>query len=199
MPTGSVLMSVVGADELGLMLRAAETAQRPSAVTYHEIDLHSYGVPADTGISRDSNFDHTFTLVLDQKLAFYDGRFDTTYTVNGQTFPDIPPQLVDEGDLIKFVFVNRSIEPHPMHPHGSHVLILSRDGKPTSGSPLWMDSFNVEAGQIMEVAMRADNPGIWMDHCHNLRHASRGMMFHLAYRGVTSPFMAGHSPGNYPE
>jgi FtsP/CotA-like multicopper oxidase with cupredoxin domain len=47
------------------------------------------------------------------------------------------------------------------------------------------------------VAFRADNPGIWMDHCHNLNHAAAGMLMHLAYRGVTSPFHVGH--GNVSE
>ncbi|WP_320064960.1 multicopper oxidase family protein [Micromonospora sp. RTGN7] len=199
MPTDSVLVSVSGIEQVGLVLHTAEGGRSPATGPHRKVDLLSYGAPADTGITRGSDFDHTFTLVLDQKIAFYDGRFDTTYTVNGRTYPDIPPQLVDEGDLIKFVFVNRSIEPHPMHPHGSHVLVLARDGKPTTGAPIWLDSLNVAAGQTWEVAMRANNPGIWMDHCHNLRHAARGMMFHLAYRGVTSPYLAGHKHGNYPE
>ena len=199
MPTEPVLASVTEFGQLGLLLGAGDAGGRPPAGTHQEIDLLSYGERADVGIDRDSGFDKSFTLVLDQRIGFFDGRFDTVYTVNGQVFPDIPPQLVDEGDLIRFVFVNRSIETHPMHPHGTQVLVLSRDGKPATGSPVWMDTFDVEPGQTWEVAMRADNPGVWMDHCHNLRHASRGMMFHLAYRGVTSPFMIGHGAGNYPE
>jgi FtsP/CotA-like multicopper oxidase with cupredoxin domain len=47
------------------------------------------------------------------------------------------------------------------------------------------------------IAFRADNPGIWMDHCHNLTHAAAGMMMHLTYRGVTTPFHMDH--GNRPE
>ena len=29
-------------------------------------------------------------------------------------------------------------------------------------------------GESFDVAFLADNPGVWMDHCHNLKHATRG-------------------------
>ena len=38
-----------------------------------------------------------------------------------------------------------------------------------------------------------------MDHCHNLEHAAAGMVMHLAYKGVTSPFELGGEHGNAPE
>ena len=34
----------------------------------------------------------------------------------------------------------------------------------------------------------ADNPGIWADHCHNLKHAADGLLAHLMYEGVTTPY-----------
>ena len=45
----------------------------------------------------------------------------------------------------------------------------------------------------------ADNPGIWMDHCHNLKHAAEGMVTHLMYDGVTTPYKLGSDSGNTPE
>jgi Multicopper oxidase len=45
----------------------------------------------------------------------------------------------------------------------------------------------------------APMPGIWMDHCHNLDHAAAGMTMHLAYEGVTTPYLVGHASGNQPE
>ncbi|MBC2364810.1 multicopper oxidase domain-containing protein [Listeria booriae] len=42
------------------------------------------------------------------------------------------------------------------------------------------------------MAFKADNPGIWMDHCHNLDHATNGMMMHLQYDNVYTPF-SGHT------
>ena len=40
----------------------------------------------------------------------------------------------------------------------------------------------------------ADNPGIWMDHCHNLPHAAQGLVAHLMYEGATEPFRVGGRP-----
>ena len=70
---------------------------------------------------------------------------------------------------------------------------------PSRGSPWWSDTLNVEPGEKYEVAFRADNPGIWMDHCHNLSHAAAGLTMHLAYMGVTTPFETGGTAHNHPE
>jgi FtsP/CotA-like multicopper oxidase with cupredoxin domain len=86
-----------------------------------------------------------------------------------------------------------------MHLHGHHVLVLSKNGHPVTGSPLWMDTVTVRVGEVWEVAFRADNPGIWMDHCHIFEHAGEGMMFHVSYAGVTSPYQLGSGTPNTPE
>ena len=39
--------------------------------------------------------------------------------------------------------------------------------------------------------MFAENPGVWMFHCHNLPHAAHGLVTHVAYAGVTTPFLMG--------
>nr|WP_256840499.1 multicopper oxidase domain-containing protein [Ornithinimicrobium sp. HY1745] len=123
-------------------------------------------------------------------LAMVDGTPTYAQTVNGRGHPSIPDQLVAEGDVVRFTVVNRSLETHPWHLHGHPVLIVSRDGTPASGSPLWVDTVDVRPGEVWEVAFRATNPGIWMNHCHNLPHAHEGMMLRLAYDGVHSPFTA---------
>jgi FtsP/CotA-like multicopper oxidase with cupredoxin domain len=92
---------------------------------------------------------------------------------------------------------NHSGEVHPMHLHGHHVLVLSRDGVAATGSPWWVDSLNVGNDESYEVAFLADNPGIWSDHCHNLPHAAEGLNVHLMYSGVSTPFVIGER--NRPE
>jgi FtsP/CotA-like multicopper oxidase with cupredoxin domain len=62
-----------------------------------------------------------------------------------------------------------------------------------------VDTLNVAPGETYEVAFRADNPGIWMDHCHNLEHAAVGMTMHLGYDGVSTPFEVGRGTPNQPE
>ena len=46
-----------------------------------------------------------------------------------------------------------------------------------------VDSLNVANNESYEVAFVADNPGIWMDHCHNLPHAAQGLEQDLAGSG----------------
>ena len=89
-----------------------------------------------------------------------------------------------------------------MHLHGHHAVVLSRDGVAATGSPWWVDTLEVGNGERYEIAFVADNPGIWMDHCHNLPHAAEGLVAHLAYNGVREPFVVGREVGdahNQPE
>ena len=86
-----------------------------------------------------------------------------------------------------------------MHPHGHKMLVLSRNGQAVSGSPWWTDTLNVAPGEIITVALKADNPGLWMDHCHNLEHAASGMVMHLMYNNVMTPYQVGPASGNDPE
>ena len=107
--------------------------------------------------------------------------------------------MVARGDLVRISITTEPARVHPMHLHGHHMLVLSRDGVPVSGSPWWSDTLNVDSGERYDVAFRADNPGIWMDHCHNLFHAAAGLTMHVAYAGVTTPFETGGAAHNHPE
>jgi FtsP/CotA-like multicopper oxidase with cupredoxin domain len=186
MPAGSVVL-LVDDDPSGAVLRLGGGAT--STVDAHgwpELDLMTYGTPAPAPFGPDTRFDRDFTLVLDRGLAMVDGVPMFAQTVNGLGYPNIPDQRVREGDLVRFTVVNRGLETHPWHLHGHRVLVLG-----TTGSPLWFDTFDVRPGEVWQVAFRASNPGVWMNHCHNLDHAEQGMVSHLTYEGVGTPH-AGH-------
>lgn len=164
------------------------------------LDPLAYGAPAPAPFDETTRFDREFLMVLDQiYLGHYNGRTNSLWTINGEVYPHTPTFVVEEGDLVKTRIVNRSLIYHPMHLHGHHVFVLSRNGEPYKGSPLWLDTVLVEPGETYEVAFRADNPGIWMDHCHILEHAAWGMTMHLSYHNVTTPYMVGKATGNHPE
>ncbi len=127
----------------------------------------------------------------DRKPGFFDGQPGMQWTINGGIFPRVPMFMVERGDLVRVSIKNTTGAVHPMHLHGHHMLVLSRNGEPVTGSPWWSDTLNVEPDERYEVAFRADNPGIWMDHCHNLSHAAAGLTMHVAYVGVTTPFETG--------
>ncbi len=86
-----------------------------------------------------------------------------------------------------------------MHLHGHRGVVLARNGVAATGSPWWFDTLNVADRETYDIAFVADNPGIWMDHCHNLEHAEDGMVAHLMYSGVDTPYRIGGPAGNQPE
>ncbi|MBA2811391.1 multicopper oxidase family protein [Streptomyces sp. KM273126] len=190
------IQDFVGARDRGLLISADGRGEVTPDLPSREFDPTTYGTPAPTPFGPGSRFTRTKTMVFDNEIGFYDGRFRVTWTVNGMAFPDAPNLTVREGDLVRLRFANRSHFDHPMHLHGHHVLVLSRNGRPVTGSPVWLDTVNVRVGEVWEVAFRADNPGIWMDHCHIGDHAVLGMMMHLSYENVTSPYRVGRATGN---
>jgi FtsP/CotA-like multicopper oxidase with cupredoxin domain len=184
------------------MVLSADGRANPGEVAEprSDVDLAGYGAGAEVPFTADSRFAVRAAYYLDYMfLGFYDGRLKTTYSVNGALFPHTPMLMVHEGDLVEVTFINRSGEDHPMHLHGHTMLVLSRNGQPARGSPWWTDTLNVGPAETYTIGFRADNPGVWMDHCHNLAHAAGGMMMDLAYYGVIDPFRAGAATGNDPE
>jgi FtsP/CotA-like multicopper oxidase with cupredoxin domain len=66
-------------------------------------------------------------------------------------------------------------------------------------APGGVDSLNVLPGETYDIAFVANNPGIWMDHCHNLKHAAQGMIAHLMYEGFDTPYRIAGPAENQPE
>lgn len=156
----------------------------------------NYGAPQDGGFSLDQSYDVEYTMnlnteMLDNELA---------YTINGKTFPNTESINVKEGDLVKVNLVNNSkLDDHPMHLHGVFFQILSKNGKPLEGSPIYKDTVNLEPGDEYVIAFKADNPGNWLFHCHDLHHASAGMVTEVKYDGFMPDFTPDPEANNKPE
>jgi len=88
---------------------------------------------------------------------------------------------------------------HPIHIHGHVFSVLAKNGQRLSGSPVHLDAILVGPHETWDVAFKADNPGIWMLHCHVLIHAAGGMSMTINYEGISSPFTMGTRSGNVPE
>ena len=198
MPAGPVTLTGLG-DGVRLLLGDPPAAAPDGDGEGSDLDLLSYGSATTAPIDPDGPFDRQFRLEMDRKIGFANGRIGYQWTINGQVYPRMPMVIVAQGDLVRTTFVNRTTADHPMHLHGHHMLVLSRNGRWSVGSPWWTDTLNVGPGEQYAVAFRADNPGIWMDHCHDLRHAADGFVMHLAYQGVAARFRIGSDTANQPE
>ncbi|MDX3102005.1 multicopper oxidase family protein [Nonomuraea angiospora] len=179
---------------LGSTSYDAPPVPRPAAT----LDPLTYGTRAPLGFDP-AEADRRFDYDVGRRPGFLDGVPGVWWTINGHLYPDVPMFHVSEGDVVRMRISNNSGEAHPMHLHGHHAVVLTRDGVAATGSPWWVDSLEVGIGQTYEIAFVADNPGVWMDHCHNLPHASEGLTAHLMYEGVTTRFTVGGPAGNKPE
>ena len=182
----------------GLALSADGKATPPASMPAESLDPLKYGLPAPLPFAASSQFDRRFELRIDKKPGFLDGRPGMQWTLNGKIYPHVPVFHVERGDLVRVTIANDGNGTHPMHLHGHHMLVLSRNGVDAVG-PWWVDTLDVDEGEEYVVGFRAENPGVWMYHCHNLRHAAQGLTMHVAYAGVTTPFNIGDAHHNLPE
>ncbi|MBM2614996.1 multicopper oxidase family protein [Actinoplanes sp. LDG1-06] len=184
MPAGPVTLA--GAADASLAFSPDGAAAALPSTGGDTFDPLTYGSgPAPAG----GPYQRTFDLRLDDGFGFSEGRIGfVSSSINGRLYPAVPSLEVDRGDRVRVRIASRSTVDHPFHLHGHRVRVLARNGAPATGSPWWTDTLNVGSGEVYEIEFVADNPGIWMDHCHNFMHASNGMVMHLAYTGVTTPF-----------
>ena len=100
------------------------------------------------------------------------------WTINGQPYPDGQPLTVRQGQRAALTFINSGSRMwHPMHLHGHTFQVIKPDGSRGARK----DTVNVLPHQKLTVELIANNPGVWMLHCHNTYHQEAGMMTSLDY------------------
>ncbi|TGD84564.1 multicopper oxidase family protein [Mycolicibacterium sp. CH28] len=102
-----------------------------------------------------------------------------TWMINGRTFDQTVPLTVRRGEHATLTFTNATMMWHPMHLHGHTFQVIGPGGRPGPRK----DTVIVKPMQSVAVRLVADNPGIWMLHCHNGYHMEAGMMTMLDYVG----------------
>ncbi|MFF3968991.1 multicopper oxidase family protein [Streptomyces rubiginosohelvolus] len=115
--------------------------------------------------------DRTIRMRLTGGMATYDWAFD------GQPYDAKQRRPVEAGERVRLIFDNGTAMWHPLHLHG-HTFAL---GGNAAGAR--KDTAIVLPHRSLTVDFDADNPGLWMVHCHNVYHAEAGMMTVLGYRG----------------
>lgn len=167
---------------------------QPAAV----LDPLTYGSPVSLGLDP-AQADRRFDYVVGRRPGFVLGKPGIWWSINGALYPNIAMPVVSRNDVVVIHVDNQSNEPHPFHLHGHHAVVLARNGVAASGAPWWFDSLEVPVDTTFDIAFVANNPGVWMDHCHNLQHAADGMVVHFMYDQVSEPYRIGGATGNEPE
>lgn len=175
MQTGLILKTA-GFQDIKLTDQAAETA--PALDYNQELILQ-----AKTPLSN-KKIDRSLILDLEGNMKNY------VWKLNGEEWPNITPLKVKEGERVEIILNNKSMMSHPMHLHGHVFQVTEINGRKING-PI-RDTVNVLPNSTVKVQFDANNPGIWMLHCHVLYHVMGGMMTTINYEGYNSPNFKQH-------
>ncbi len=93
-------------------------------------------------------------------------------SLNGKSFPATEPLVLEAGDWVAADYYNEGLTAHPMHQHKFPQLVYAKDGIPLD-NPYWADTVNVAPGERYSVIFQAEDPGVWVWHCHILTHVER--------------------------
>ncbi|QNS06590.1 multicopper oxidase family protein [Streptomyces xanthii] len=126
--------------------------------------------PAESVALPSAEPDRTLSLTLTGSMEKYDWAFDGKPYTADQRHP------VGAGERVRLVFRNHTKMWHPVHLHG-HTFALSG-----GAAGARKDTAIVRPGETVTTDFEADNPGLWMVHCHNIYHSEAGMMTVLGYR-----------------
>ncbi|WP_055702834.1 multicopper oxidase family protein [Streptomyces silaceus] len=114
--------------------------------------------------------DRTLGIRLTGGMAMYDWAFDKKPYSPDRRHP------VRAGERVRLTFTNSTSMWHPLHLHGHTFALANVAGGPRK------DTAIILPNGTLTVDFEADNPGLWMIHCHNVYHAEAGMMTILGYR-----------------
>jgi FtsP/CotA-like multicopper oxidase with cupredoxin domain len=155
------------------LIRTAGGAAPPASVRPGELDgriiAYRQVKAADSAKIADRGVDRTIRMELTGGMMAYDWGF------NGKPFDPERIASIRSGERVKIDFVNTTTMWHPVHLHG-HTFAVGAVTGPRK------DTAIVLPGQTLAALFDADNPGIWMIHCHNVYHAEAGMMTLLGYQ-----------------
>ncbi|KAF3934618.1 Laccase-4 [Dactylellina cionopaga] len=94
-----------------------------------------------------------------------------------------------------WIVIKSTIGQHPVHLHGHEFQILYASGEKATAqtfdynavpvppaNPVRRDTVFLHRNELMVLAVKLDNPGVWFFHCHNDFHAMTGMAAQMVER-----------------
>jgi FtsP/CotA-like multicopper oxidase with cupredoxin domain len=111
------------------------------------------------------------TMKADREEIMIIGDGPLGFVINGKEFPMIEPIKVQKGERIRVRMANLGGLYHPMHLHGGHFTVVAKDGFPVP-APQDMNTLSIAPGETFDVILKAEEPGVWLWHCHVLSHVT---------------------------
>ncbi len=107
------------------------------------------------------------------------------WTINGKLYdPPNDGMAVKPGQRVRLRFVNESKMFHPMHFHGHTAQVMLPTGGPGGSGQVpaaRKDTVLVAPLATVEMDFDTNNPGRWINHCHNTYHLESGMATFVFY------------------
>lgn len=106
----------------------------------------------------------------------------TNFLLNGQTYDEARIDLrqqrgVTEVWEIENIINEEGAMAHPFHIHGTQFSVISVNGETPDASMQGLkDTITVQPGQKVRIAVKFEEVGLYMYHCHILEHEDVGMM-----------------------
>ena len=104
------------------------------------------------------------------------------WSIDGVDRADAEPILLQQGERVRFTFINDTMMYHPMHLHGMWSEL-------ETGDPDYLPrkhTVNVPPGSKVSYLLTADAPGSWAFHCHMLFHMPGMFRSVVVNAGATS-------------
>jgi len=124
-----------------------------------------------------------------------DGDMDRyVWFLNDTALSESDDILVREGEIVRFILINRTMMHHPMHLHGHFFRVVNGQG---DRSPL-KHTVDVAPMSTTVIEIDAVERGDWFFHCHLLYHMMNGMARVVHYAGFElTPELAAIRPELY--
>ena len=94
-----------------------------------------------------------------------------TWFINNKPISETDSILIKEGEVVRFIMINRTMMHHPMHLHGHFFRVINGQG---DYSPL-KHTVDVAPMTTTVIEFYGDEAGDWFFHCHLLYHMKSGM------------------------
>jgi len=96
------------------------------------------------------------------------------WDINDKSCAERPIATLRHGGHYIFELRNLSQYQHPIHLHGMAFKVISSNRRRIE--PWYTDTYLLGKNETARIALVADNPGVWMFHCHVIDHMETGLM-----------------------